>query len=154
MDVSDVLRDRMQTPAGLQRMVAVSLSLHVIVATVMLLAPGRWFGRQAEAPRVVMTISLGGNAAPDSGGMTTMGARPVQAVSEDAKREAVRPPAAKTPEMTIPREGAKTTKATPTPAVKQAPDEARGRTPTRGAETTAGSAIAETVVKRGQGIGL
>ena len=37
MDVSDVLRDRMQTPAGLQRMVAVSLSLHVIVATVMLL---------------------------------------------------------------------------------------------------------------------
>ena len=76
MDVSDVLRDRMQTPAGLQRMVAVSLSLHVIVATVMLLAPGRWFGRQAEAPRVVMTISLGGNAAPDSGGMTTMGGRP------------------------------------------------------------------------------
>jgi len=135
-------------------MVAVSLSLHVIFAAVMLLAPGRWFGRQADAPRVVMTISLGGNAGADSGGMTTMGARPVQAVSEDAKREAVRPPAAKTPEMTIPREGAKTTKATPTPAVKQAPDEARGRTPTRGAETTAGSAIAETGVKRGQGFGL
>jgi TonB family protein len=101
-----------------------------------------------------MTISLGGNAGADSGGMTTMGARPVQAVSEDAKREAARPPAAKTPEMTIPRENARTTKATRTPAVKQAPDEARGRTPTRGAETSAGSAIAETGVKRGMGFGL
>ena len=39
------------------------------------------------------------------------------------------------------------------PVVKQAPDEARGRTPTRGAETSAGSAIAETGI-RGQGFGL
>ncbi len=53
------------------------------------------------------------------------------------KREAVRPPAAKTPEMTVPAPNAKPAK-TPPPAapVKQAPDEARGRTPTRGAETT------------------
>ena len=39
------------------------------------------------------------------------------------------------------------------PVVKQAPDEARGRTPTRGAETRAGSAVAETGA-RGQGFGL
>jgi TonB family protein len=37
--------------------------------------------------------------------------------------------------------------------VKQAPDEARGRTPTRGAETSAGSAVAFTGA-RGQGFGL
>ena len=37
--------------------------------------------------------------------------------------------------------------------MKSAPDEARGRTPTRGAEKTAGSAVADTGV-RGQGFGL
>ena len=154
MDVTDVLRDRMEAPAGLQRMVAASVALHVVCAAVLLLAPGKWFGREPAAPRSVMQISLGGSAGPDSGGMTTMGARAVQVQTEEAKREAVRPPAAKTPEMTIPREGAKPTRATPAPAVKQAPDEARGRTPTRGAQTNAGSAIAETGVKRGQGFGL
>jgi len=154
MDVTDVLRDRMQVAPGLQRMVAISMAAHVLGAAALILAPTRWLSRDAEAPRTVMTISLGGAAGPDSGGMTTMGARPVQVPTEEAKREAVRPPAAKTPEMTLPREGTKTTKATPTPAVKQAPDEARGRTPTRGAETRAGSAIAETGVKRGLGFGL
>ena len=43
--------------------------------------------------------------------------------------------------------------APPAVTVKQAPDEARGRTPTRGAQTSAGSAIADTGV-RGQGFGL
>jgi len=50
------------------------------------------------------------------GGMTALGGRPVQAVTppEDAaKREAVRAPAAKTPEMTVPLPNAKTVKATP-----------------------------------------
>jgi TonB family protein len=154
MDVTDVLRDRMQAPAGLQRMVAASVALHVVSAALLLLSPRGWLGRAATEPRSVMTISLGGSASPDSGGMTTMGARPVQVQTEEAKREAVRPPAAKTPEMTLPREGAKPTRATPAPAVKQAPDEARGRTPTRGAQTSAGSAIAETGVRRGQGFGL
>jgi TonB family protein len=37
--------------------------------------------------------------------------------------------------------------------VKQAPDDARGRTPTRGAKTSPGNSIAETGV-RGQGFGL
>ena len=60
-----------------------------------------------------------------------------------AKPEAVRPPAAKTPEMTVPLPNAKTVKATPSVAVKQAPDEARGRTPTKGKEPAFGSAIAD-----------
>ncbi len=37
--------------------------------------------------------------------------------------------------------------------MKQAPDEARGRTPTKGAQPAFGSAIADTGV-RGQGFGL
>jgi protein TonB len=103
-----------------------------------------------------MTISIAGSAGPENGGMTALGGRPVQAVTppEDvAKREAVRAPAAKTPEMTVPLPNAKTVKATPSVAVKQAPDEARGRTPTKGKEPAFGSAIAETGV-RGQGFGL
>jgi TonB family protein len=82
-----------------------------------------------------------------------MGGRPVQAETPpDAPREAVRPPAAAAPEMTIPTPGAKPAKAA-SAAVKQAPDEARGRTPTRGKETAEGSAVAVTGA-RGQGFGL
>jgi hypothetical protein len=88
--------------------------------------------------------------------MTALGGRPVQAVtppedSPSAKRCA--PPAAKTPEMTVPLPNAKPVKATPAPLVKQAPDEARGRTPTKGKEPRSEAPIADTGV-RGQGFGL
>lgn len=153
MDVSDVLRDRMQEPAGLQRMVIASMTVHAVCAAALFLAPGEWLSSVSEAPRTVMTISLGGSGGPQSGGATALGGRPVQVQTpEDTKREAVRPPAAKTPEMTIPKTEAKS-KVTPGPTVTQAPDEARGRTPTKGAQTSAGSAVAETGV-RGQGFGL
>jgi TonB family protein len=57
--------------------------------------------------------------------------------------------------MTLPtKAAAKPTRVTTPPAtVTQAPDEARGRTPTRGAETSAGSAVAATGA-RGEGFGL
>lgn len=155
MDVTDVLRDRMHDPSGLQTMVVVSIAAHAAVIAAALFVPGALFSHAAETPATVMTISLGGGEGPRNGGMTALGGRPVQAVTPpEAKREAVRPPAAQTPEMTIPLPKAKPTKAAPpaTP-VKQAPDEARGRTPTRGAETSAGSAVAETGT-RGQGFGL
>ena len=154
MDVSDILRDRMQEPGGLQRMVTVSVAAHGVLAAAILLAPRGLMGRRTDA-REVMTISLaGGGEGPTNGGFTTIGGRPVQAVTppdEPPKREAVRPPAAK-PEMTLP---AKTAKASKTSAadVKQAPDQARGRTPTKGDKITPGTAIAETGV-RGQGFGL
>jgi TonB family protein len=100
-----------------------------------------------------MTISLsGGGEGPRAGGMSTIGGRAIQTETPpDARREALRPPAPETPEMTIPVPNAKPAK--PTPEVKQAPDEARGRTPTRGKEVAAGSAVAETGA-RGQGFGL
>jgi TonB family protein len=156
-EVSDVLRDRTQTPAGLQRMLTVSVAVHLTLAAALLFAPGGLLKRAADPPRSVMTISLGGGGdGPDVGGMTTMGGRPVQTVTppEDlTKREPIRPPAAKTPEMTVPLPNAKAVKATPAPPVKQAPDEAHGRTPTRGAQTSEGSTIADTGI-RGQGFGL
>lgn len=154
MDVTDILRDRMQEPSGLQRMVVVSIAGHVVFLVAFILAPGAWLSRKAEEPRTVMTISLGGEGeGPRNGGFTTMGGRPVQAQTPPAARpEAVRPPAAKAPDMTLPTPGARPAKAA-SATVKQAPDEARGRTPTKGADTSAGSTTAVTGV-RGQGFGL
>ena len=156
MDVTDVLRDRMQRPGGLQRTITLSVGAHLALAGALVFAPGGLLQQRKAAP-LVMTISLGGGGGgPENGGMTAMGGRPIQEVKppdEPVKREAVRPPAAKTPEMTMPLPNAKPTKAAPRPEVKSAPDEARGRTPTRGAEKTAGSTVADTAV-RGQGFGL
>jgi TonB family protein len=157
MDVTDVLRDRMQEPDGLLQMTSLSIAAHAALVAAIFLVPGRWLAREAEAPRTVMTITLGGSApGPSNGGLTTTGGRPVQTTEppETARREAIRPPAAKTPEMELPRPGTKPIpRATPGPVVKQAPDDARGRVPTRGTEGRAGSAIAETGA-RGQGFGL
>ncbi|OFW12195.1 MAG: hypothetical protein A3F69_04375 [Acidobacteria bacterium RIFCSPLOWO2_12_FULL_66_10] len=157
MDVTDVLRDRMAEPAGLRRMVVVSVAAHVAAVAFMLLAPGKWIGRDIEEPPSVMTISIGGGGeGPQNGGMTTMGGRPVQVerpAEEAPKREAIRPPAAKEPDMTLPKPDTRPVKATPARTVAQAPDEARGRTPTKGPQTRTGSAVADTGV-RGQGFGL
>jgi TonB family protein len=156
MDVSDVLRDRMQRPGGLQRMLTVSTSVHLVLAAALVFAPGGLLHRTTTPP-TVMTISLGGGGAGvENGGMTAIGGRPVQEVKppdEPAKREPVRPPAAKAPEMTMPLPNARVTKASPARPARSAPEEARGRTPTRGAQVEAGSAIADTGV-RGQGFGL
>jgi protein TonB len=156
MDVSDILRDRMHEPGGLQQMVVVSLLVHGALLAVFVLAPPNLLdGSRPRQGRTVMTISLGAGAGgAESGGLTSIGARPVQQIRPpDAppRPEPVRPPAARAPEMTIPDRNAR--RAPQAARVDQAPDDARGRTPTRGAETRAGSAIAETGV-RGQGFGL
>jgi TonB family protein len=157
MDVSDILRDRMREPAGLRRMVSASVMIHGALVIGLLLAPKSLLIRVANAPRSVMTISLGGGGTTtQNGGMTSIGGRPVQEVKppeEPPKREAVRPPAAKTPEMTLPTPAAKPLKTPPAAPVRQAPDDARGRTPTKGAVPQTGSAVAETAA-RGQGFGL
>lgn len=155
MDVTDVLRDRMHEPAGLDRMTAASAILHAGLVAGLLYMPAGWMGKEAEAPRTVMTISLGGGApGPDAGGMTQMGTRPIQEPAPvAAKPEPVRPPAAETPAMTVPAPTTKPARPPRTP-VKEAPPEARGTTPTRGAETRPGTAVAETPAVRGQGFGL
>ena len=154
MDVTDVLRDRMEAPAGLQQMAVVSVLVHGALLAALVLAPGGWLARRAVEPRTVMTISLGGGTpGPENGGMTNIGGRAVQAEKPpDAPREAVRTPAAKTPEMTVAVPGAKPLRASTTP-VKEGPDTARGRTPSKGEETAPGTSVAETGV-RGQGFGL
>lgn len=157
MDVTDILRDRVGEPPGLQRMFAISLALHTVLVAGFLFAPGQWLSPRQEAPKTVMTISLGGgNGGPSNGGLTSIGGRAIQAETPpDAPKrpEAVRAPAAATPAMTVPIPGKTPVKASPRPVVAQAPDQAKGRTPTRGPETREGSALAETGA-RGQGFGL
>jgi TonB family protein len=156
-EVSDILRDRMQTPAGLRRMISASVTVHLLLAALLVFGPGGILRQRNEPLRTVMTISLSGaGQGPDVGGLNPMSGRPVQTQAtpeELAKREPVRPPAAKAPEMTMPLPNAKPIKAAPAPRVKQAPEDARGRTPTRGVQTSEGNAIADTRV-RGQGFGL
>jgi protein TonB len=155
MEVTDVLRDRMHEPDGLRQMALVSVLLHTVLVAAALVAPTAWISQRVETRREVMTISLdSGTPGPTSGGMTQIGGRAVQVQTppeELKKPEPIRPPAAKAPEMTIPQAKAPTRRGSS--AVTQAPEEARGQTPTRGAETSKGSTVAETGV-RGQGFGL
>ena len=154
MEVSDVLRDRMQQPGGLKGMLTASLAVHATLAAVVIFAPGGLL-QQKRTPPTIMTITLGGSGSgPDNpGGMTSIGGRAVQEVKPpDAPREALRAPAAKAPEMTMPAPNARPAKAA-SPTVKQAPDDARGRTPSKGAQPAFGSTSADTGV-RGQGFGL
>ena len=146
MDVTDILRDRdAASRTGLQRMAGCRRSrVHVaLVAALLSSRRGGLLDARRARRETVMTISLGGGGdGPANGGMTAIGGRPVQAQTPPENRRSakpVRPPAAKTPEMTVPMPDAQARRSRRRqPTVKQAPDEARGRTPTRGAEVAAG----------------
>jgi TonB family protein len=155
MDVSDVLRDRMQPPEGLRRMVAVSFLAHAALAAGIVLAPEQWLSSTDQAPRTVMTISFSSGApGPNTGGMNQIGGQMIQSAAEALKREPPSPPAAaKTPEMTVPVDTKAPVKPVQKPPVKQAPADARGRALSRGAAEALGSTPVETGV-RGQGFGL
>lgn len=155
MDVTDVLRDRVDPPAGLERMISVSLLVHAAIAALFVFAPNGLFGRHALEPRTIMTISLGGSEGPMNGGMTPAAARNVQTAvpkEELKKQDTYAPPAATKPEMVIATKTRPLTKSTPTP-VKESPDQARGRTPSKGTEVSKGQALTYTGAK-GQGFGL
>ena len=147
--VTDILVQRTRTATGLNRMVAVSLGAHVVVALFVLLMPSGAF--EDRSPRTVMTISLGGAPGPKAGGMTPMGGRPVQAPPAEAPTRApLAAPAAKTPDMTMPDPKARPAPKTP---VKQSPWDTKSTTPTRAPVPQPGSAVAETGA-RGVGFGL
>jgi TonB family protein len=158
VDVTDVLRDRMQEPRGLRFTAAVSLVLHAALAAALVFGSMRWLPHSADELKPVMTISLGGaGTGPQAGGLTSIGARPVQTTAPAEKREALRSPAAAVPAMTVPVAKAPPTKAAKAPAkavetVAPTPD-ARGKTLARGDELRAGTAVADTG-SRGQGFGL
>lgn len=148
--VSEILRVRARTPGGLERMVLVSLVAHGVLAALLVLAAPGWRGRQ-EAPRTVMTISLGGSPGPSTGGMTPIAGRPIQQALEGLRAPRLaRRPMPTIPEMTIPTPGAR---ARPQPRVRTLPPDAKGPTPTVGPEAQTGTAAIETGAK-GAGFGL
>jgi TonB family protein len=143
----DVIAARARSTEGLTKTVVWSVIAHVGLVAFFVYMPESWRGETDETPKTVMTISLGGAPGPRNGGMTQMGGRTVQEATPDPRRAEVAP-AAKPPEMALPRENVR--KVTPP---KSAPKDAVGRTPTRGAEPQTGPARAETGA-RGQGFGL
>ena len=158
MEVTDILRDRMVEPPGFPLTTVVSLLLHAGLAAAFVFGPMRLFSHPIEDPKPVMTISLGGaGTGPQAGGLTSIGARPVQTTEPAPKREAVRAPAAAVPAMTLPiakAPPAKPAKAPRAPVEPVAPSpDARGKTLSRGDELRNGTAVAETGA-RGQGFGL
>jgi TonB family protein len=103
-----------------------------------------------EAPRTVMTISLGGAPGPKTDGMTQMGGRAVQAAAEKTPRIQT-PPAPERPAMTIPEPNARVRPERP--RARQAPAESNARALSTGDEPREGSTRSETQV-RGAGFGL
>lgn len=149
--VSQVIVDRAVSADGaFGRMLVLSTLAHAGVLALLVLVPGALDGGRVEEPQPLMTISLGGAPGPRAGGMTPLGGRPIQqAAAEPPRREAVRPPAARVPEMTVPaREARRSPRAAD---VEQAPAEARGAQPARGPRKQLGSAVADT---GGAGIGF
>src|SRR5947207_2287283 len=157
MEVTDVLRERMQEPGGLRVTAGVSLLIHAAAVAAMVIGPLRWVAKTVDEKKPVMTISLGGaGTGPQTSGLTTIAARPVQTTEPATNREALRAPAVAVPKMTVPIDKAppaKPAKVPPKPLedVAKTPD-ARGTTLARGTELRTGSAVAETGA-RGQGFG-
>ena len=138
-------------------MLAVSVGAHLVVCLVVVFGPASWLsGEGRDAPEAVMTISLGGPQGPGEGGLTPLGGRPVQQILplQEARRpQWVQPPTPTPPKMTVPVEEPVVPRPEIETEVQTAPDEARGRTPTRGPELLEGTAMADTGVE-GIGLGL
>ncbi len=142
--VSGVLLDRAREADGLSRMLLLSFAAHTVLVAGFWLMPADWRTRSPQPDPAIMTISLGGPEGPDTGGMTSIADRAVQAVAKpDAPRAIETPPAAKPPEMVEPERLAKPVAKPPRPVSK--PDEtSKTRAPTTGEEVKTGSARVAT----------
>jgi protein TonB len=135
--VSGVLHDRAREAEGLSRMLMLSIAAHVTLAAGFFFMPSTWWSSPRTVP-AIMEISLGGPEGPDTGGMTSMADRAVQAIAKpDAPKAIETPPAAKPPEMVEPERVAKPA---PKPSPVKKPDEkSRASKPATGAEIKTGS---------------
>ena len=140
--VSAVLIERSREADGLSRAVLLSVGVHLTFLTVLALMPSGWLTSEPEEKPKVTTISLGGVAGPDTGGMTSIATRTVQAEAAPNTRPVVTPPAAKTPAMVAPTPDARP-KPAPKPVEKPV-DKAASRKPSTGAEVRTGAARVDT----------
>jgi periplasmic protein TonB len=141
--VSQVLSLRAHEADGLSRMVVLSTAAHAVLLLAIWMLPSGWDMSQRPDNSNVMVIDLPAGEGPNTGGMTTMSNRPVQAVAPpEVRRAPVTPPAAKAPEMVAPD----TTKASkpPTKQPDKPVDKSSSRKPTTGAQIAPGSAKVDT----------
>jgi periplasmic protein TonB len=141
--VTDIIVARAQHTDRLSQMVVWSVAGHAIVIALLMLWPNQ---SGQEAPKIIMTVSLGGAPGPKTGGLTQIGGQTVQAPSpQEAPKPVEAPPAPKTPAMTLPDPKVKPK---PQPKVTQAPPDATANKANTGAEPRVGNARV-----RGEGFG-
>lgn len=155
---SQLLNERTRHMHGFKQTLVVSAVGHGVVVLAMLFAPEVWLsGQEDDTVLDIMKLSLGGQEGPGEGGLTPLGGLPIQEIiplTEARRPQWIQPPTPTAPEMVLPvtdREARR--RPEPETEVDTAPEEARGRTPTRGSELREGTAMAETGVE-GMGIGL
>jgi len=158
LSTNQQLSARASETGGLKQTLTVSLAIHALVILALLFSPNSWLSGEANDVALdIMTLRLGGPQGPGEGGLTPLGSRPIQEVVplEDARRpQWIQPPRPTPPQMIlpVPADESRTRPESET-EIETTPDEARGRTPTRGSELREGRAMAETGVE-GMGIGL
>src|SRR5215471_7295875 len=103
---TDVIVARSHAQESWTPVVVASVIAHALAVSTFIFMPAADFH---DAPKTVMTISLGGAPGPRAGGMTPMGGRAVQEVAppEAPKTRAEAPPATKAAEMTLPSKNAR-----------------------------------------------
>lgn len=144
--VSDVLVDRSRETSRFTQMVVLSLILHALAITGIVVMPEGWLNLSPPRDAAVMTISFDAGApGPDAGGRTPMSARPVQEVAPPAAKPAPQPvPAAKQPEMVAPSPVVKPVPKTPPKPIQKPDDTSSSRKPTTGPELKTGAARVDT----------
>ena len=156
--ITDVVRRRRAGGDGLGRTCAISLAGHGALLAVLVVFPSAFVADlETELSADVMNISLGGPAGPSTGGQAALAARPVQEVLPLEEVQAnraqwIQPPTPAPPEVVLPDEEAARRVEEDVPP-EAAPEESRGRTPTRGPALREGSALADTGAEGG-GVGL
>jgi TonB family protein len=131
-----------------------ALATHVVMIVVLAVMPSGWIGREGDAERDVMFISLAGNDGQETTGLREIAARPVQQATPEPVRPQYQAPAEKAPEMAIPERVTKTPPK-PAPANVETAERPSRRTPIRGAEVREGQARIDTgAITGGDGLSL
>ncbi|HYN08627.1 MAG TPA: TonB C-terminal domain-containing protein [Vicinamibacterales bacterium] len=145
--VDDVIAMRGLDVRGLNRMMSVSLAVHVAALLVLFVVPRDWIGKQKVNP-ILMSISLDAPEGDKTGGMNPAPPRPIEKEAPTPKRpEPIRPAAPKSDVMAVP------TKTPPKPTTSAKPPAPIARPPTTGLQVRPGTSLAETGSKT-QGTGL
>ena len=150
---SKIISDRAQDGDGLRKTLVFSFVVHVACVAAIFAAPDSWVG-SAEYEPASMTIRLGGANAPGEGGLTSLGALPIQHViplSDLRRPQWIQPPADILPQNVVPVPDAP--RVEPESDVATAPEESRGRRLTSGPQLQDGNAMSVTGAE-GIGVGL